>query len=135
LPRRYQPLLSGIVEEETAMRPDRRFIKGVTALASGLLLVSGVQPWALAGDRPSSLQVSSVKLAGELLEVTLLNSAKGQMTGKVILEVRMRNGERTLVILPFVVSGGQKVFVTWASPNPVDNVHQVGIIVDDGAPI
>jgi hypothetical protein len=117
------------------MRPDRRFIKGVTALASGLLLVSGVQPWVFAGERPSSLQVSSVKLAGELLEVTLLNSAKGQMTGKVILEVRMRNGERTLVMLPFVVSGGQKVFVTWASPNPVDNVHQVGIIVDDGAPI
>jgi len=117
------------------MRPDRRFIKGVTALASGLLLVSGAQPWVLAGERPSSLQVSSVKLAGELLEVTLLNSAKDQVTGKIVLRVRLRNGESTLVVVPFAVSGGQKVFVTWASPNPVEQIHQVGIIVDDGAPI
>jgi hypothetical protein len=117
------------------MRPDRRFIKGVTALASGLLLVSGAQPWVLAGERPSSLQVSSVKLAGELLEVTLLNSAKDQVTGKIVLQVRLRNGESTLVVVPFAVSGGQKVFVNWASPNPVEQVHQVGIIVDDGAPI
>ena len=96
------------------MRPDRRFIKGVTALASGLLLVSGAQPWALAGERPSSLQVTSVKLAGELLEVTLINSAKGQVTGKIVLQVRLRNGERTLVEVPFAVSGGQRS----SSPGP-----------------
>ena len=54
--------------------------------------------------------------------------------GKLLLQVAV-DGRSLQVQLPFVVFGGQKVFVKWAAPGTNVQVIHVGIIVDDGAPI
>jgi hypothetical protein len=56
------------------------------------------------------------------------------VTGKIVVEVTV-DGKRTFAQVPFTVWGGQKVFVEWAAPAPVQQIGRVGIIVDDGAPI
>ena len=116
------------------MRPARRYKTGVTALAGGLLLLSGMSPVISAKEGPSALYVASYKQIGDIVEVTILNPNPGTLTGNLVVRV-MIGGESTLAVVPFTVSGRQKAFVTWVSPAPVDQITGVGIIVDDGAPI
>jgi hypothetical protein len=71
---------------------------------------------------------------GELVGVTLVNPNSKALTGILVVEVVI-DGARTLAAVPFKVWGGQKVFVSWVSPAPIDEITRVGIIVDDGAPI
>ena len=73
-------------------------------------------------------------IIGTLVELTLINPGQDQVTGKVVVEVTV-DGKRTIAQVPFTVWGGQKVFVEWAAPAPVQQIGRVGIIVDDGAPI
>jgi hypothetical protein len=103
-------------------------------VAGGLLLVSGAIPLALGGGKASPLKVVGQKQIGNLVEVTLLNPGTGTITGKVVIRVATDGGS-TLVSVPFTVWGGQKVSVVWASPCPLDEILEAGIIVDDGAPI
>jgi hypothetical protein len=115
------------------MRPARCYKTGVTALAGGLLLLSGVNS-VLAKEGPSGLYVASVKQLGDIVEVTLVNPNSGALTGKLVVTAVV-DGKTTLAVVPFTAWGGQKVFVVWVSPTPTDGVSGVGIIVDDGAPI
>jgi hypothetical protein len=116
------------------MRPVRHFRAGVTALAGGLLLLSGANPVLSAGEGPSALYVASYKQIGDVVEVTLLNPNLKALAGKLVIEVII-DGETTLAVVPFTSRGGQKVFVTWVSSTPVEAITGVKIIVDDGAPI
>lgn len=117
------------------MRPAHGYTSGVAALAGGLLLLSGVNPVHSAKQEgPSTLYIASYKQVGELVEVTLVNPNSTALTGTLVVEV-MIDGARSLAVVPFTSWGGQKVFVSWVSPDPIDEVLRVGIIVDDGAPI
>lgn len=116
------------------MRPTRLRQTGAMAVAGGLLLVSGVIPLTFGGGKTSPLKVVGQKAIGNLVEVTLLNPGTRTITGKVVIEVAT-DGGMTLALVPFTVWGGQKVSVVWVSPTPQDTIQQVGIIVDDGAPI
>jgi hypothetical protein len=116
------------------MRPTRLQRSGITAVAGGLLLVSGLHPLTYGGDASLPLWLAGVKAVGNVVEVTLLNPGKGLVTGKVVIAATA-DGERTMAEVPFTAWGGQKVYVKWAAPAPVEQIDRVGIIVDDGAPI
>ena len=116
------------------MRQTHRFRTGVTALAGGLVLLSGVNPVLSAKDGSTALYVASYKLIGDVVEVTLVNPGSKAVSGTLVFEVVV-HGERTLATVPFTVWGGQKVFVKWGSSGAIDQVGGLGIIVDDGAPI
>ena len=115
------------------MRPTRLRRTG-SAVAGGLLLVSGMLPLTFGGGKTSPLEVVGHEQIGNLVEVTLLNPGTETITGKVVILVATDGGS-TQALVPFTVWGGQKISVVWISPNPVDEVIRSGIIVDDGAPI
>jgi hypothetical protein len=116
------------------MRPTRLQRTGATALAGGLLLVSGIHPLTYGREASAPIWMAGYKIIGTLVELTLINPGQGLVTGNVVIEVTV-DGKRTVAHVPFTVWGGQKVFVKWASPAPVEQIDRVGIIVDDGAPI
>ena len=116
------------------MRPTRLQRTGATAVAGGLLLVSGLHPLTYGGEASAPIWIAGYKVIGALVELTLINPGQELVTGKIVVEVTL-DGKRTLAQVPFTVWGGQKVFVKWAAPAPVDQIDRVGIIVDDGAPI
>ncbi len=114
------------------MRPSSLRQAGLTAIAGGRALVSGTTPITFGDD--GALQVLGIQQFGSLAQVTLFNPGQAQLSGNVVIEV-MAHGERTVAHVPFTVWGGQKIFVSWSSPLAGGRVIQVGIIVDDGAPI
>jgi len=116
------------------MRPTRLQRTGATAVAGGLLLVSGLHPLTYGGEASAPIWIAGYKVIGALVELTLINPGQELVTGKIVVEVTL-DGKRTLAQVPFTVWGGQKVFVKWSAPAPVDQIGRVGIIVDDGAPI
>ena len=116
------------------MRPTRLQRTGVTAVAGGLLLVSGLHPLTYGREASAPIWMAGCKIIGTLVELALMNPGEDLATGTVVVEVTI-NGKRTIAQVPFTVWGGQKVFVKWAAPAPVDQIDRVGIIVDDGAPI
>jgi hypothetical protein len=116
------------------MRPTRLQRTGATAVAGGLLLVSGLHPLTYGGEASAPIWVAGYKMIGTLVELTLMNPGQDLVTGKVVVEVTV-DGKRIIAHLPFTVWGGQKVFVKFAAPAPVEQIGRVGIIVDDGAPI
>jgi len=116
------------------MRPTRLQRTGATAVAGGLLLISGLHPLTYGGEASASIWMAGYKIIGTLVELTLINPGQGLVTGKVIVELTF-DGKRSVAQLPFTVWGGQKVFVKWVAPAPVEQIGRVGIIVDDGAPI
>ncbi len=116
------------------MRPTRLQRSGVTAVAGGLLLVSGLHPLTYGGEASPPLWLVGTKAIGNVVEVSLLNPGKELITGKVVITATV-DGERTMAEVPFTAWGGQKVYVNWVAPAPVGQIDRVGIIVDDGAPI
>ena len=114
------------------MRPSSLRRARLTAIAGGLALVSGTTPIAFGDDGP--VQVLGIQQSGSLAQITLFNPGQAELSGNVVIEV-MAHGERHLAQVPFTVWGGQKIFVSWSSPLAGGRVIQVGIIVDDGAPI
>jgi hypothetical protein len=68
------------------------------------------------------------------MEFTLVNAGVRALAGQLVLEVEI-DGRRVLALIPFSVWGGQKVSVSWVPTAPEERIIQVGIIVDDGAPI
>ena len=116
------------------MRPTRAYRSSVTALAGGLLLLSGIQPAFLASEGSSTPYIASYKQIGDVVGVTLVNPGTKAQTGRLVLALLV-DGEKTLAVVPFTVMGGRKAFVSWVSPASIEGVIRVGIIVDDGAPI
>jgi hypothetical protein len=116
------------------MRPTRTYRTGITALAGGLILLSGVTPAPAAKGGAGTLQIASVKLVGDAVEVTLVNTGSETLRATLVFEVVV-DGERTLAMVPVTAWGGQKVFVKWGASGAVDQIGGLGIIVDDGAPI
>ena len=116
------------------MRPARAYRSSVTALAGGLLLLSGAQTALTAAEGSSTPYVASYKQIGDLVRVALVNPDSKAQTGSLVLELVV-DGEKTLAVVPFTIMGARRAFVSWVSPAPVDGVIGVGIIVDDGAPI
>jgi hypothetical protein len=86
------------------------------------------------GDASLPIWLAGTEVIGNVVEVTLLNPGKGLVTGKVVIEAAV-DGKRATTQVPFTVWGGQKVYVNWVAPAPVQQIDRVGIIVDDGAPI
>jgi hypothetical protein len=107
---------------------------GASAVAGGLFLFSATAPVALAKDGSSQLMLAGTEQAGGWMEFTLVNAGVGALAGQLVLEVEI-DGRRALALIPFFVWGGQKVSVSWAPTAPEERIIQVGIIVDDGAPI
>ena len=116
------------------MRPTRAYRSSVTALAGGLLLLSGAQPAFPATEGSSTPYIASYKQSGDLVRVALVNPGSRAQSGTLVLQLVV-NGEKTLAVVPFTVMGARKAFVSWVSPSSIDGVIGVGIIVDDGAPI
>jgi len=112
------------------MRPTHSFRTGVTALAGGLILLSGVNPVLFAKEGSTALHVASCNQIGDVVEVTLVNPGSKALSGTLVFEVVV-DGERTLATVRFTVWGGQKVFVKWASSGAIDQIGGLGIIVDD----
>ena len=106
---------------------------GATAVAGGLLLAIG-SPATFGDNLGGSLQILGLAQSGGLLQLTLANNGRVTLTGNIVVSVSV-GGERSLAFVPFTVSGGQKTFVSWASPDRGGRIIDVGIIVDDGAPI
>ena len=107
---------------------------GASAVAGGLFLVSATAPVALAKDGSAQLYLAGTKQDSGWMEFTLVNAGLRALTGQLVLEVEI-DSQKTLALIPFSVWGGQKIAVSWAPTAPVGRVIQVGIIVDDGAPI
>jgi len=116
------------------MRPSRAYRSSVTALAGGLLLLSGAQPALLASEGSSTPYVASYKQIGDMVRVALVNPAAKAQNGSLVLELVV-DGKKTLAVVPFTVMGARKAFVSWVAPASIEGVIGVGIIVDDGAPI
>jgi len=119
---------------ETPMRSQSLMRMGASAVAGGLFLVSATAPVALAKDGPDQLYLAGTEQNGGWMEFTLLNVGLRALTGQLVLEVEI-DSQRSLALLPFSVWGGHKITVSWDSTSPVERIIQVGIIVDDGAPI
>ncbi len=115
------------------MDPSKKRQVGMTAVAGGLLLLSGSIPITFGEDSHAGLVVLSYKYSGDAAGVTVRNAAKTLKTGTVVAEVKI-DGKSTLMLQRFVVSGGNKVFVKVAIPNRKTKITRMGIIVDDGAP-
>jgi len=104
----------------------------VTAILGGLLLASTTSPVILADA--GGLQWIGYEQADDLVHLTLFNSGKGVLSGKLVVELVI-DGRKTLQFVPFRIWGGQKASVSWVSPQPAGKAIRVGVIVDDGAPI
>jgi len=110
------------------MRPISLRKAGATAIAGGLVILSGTYPIILGAD--GMVKVLSVRDTG----VVLHNAGDGVVSGTLIVEVVI-HGNRALMRQPFTVWGGQKVFVSLDLATRDTEVLRVGIIVDDGVPI
>jgi hypothetical protein len=105
---------------------------GTAAVAGGLLLASGTTP-IICGD-DGSVSLVGFELVGDLAKITLFNPGFEPVTGDVVIEV-MIEGRMSLERESFSISERQKVCVQVDFRSPKAKVIQVGIILDDGAPI
>jgi hypothetical protein len=105
---------------------------GMTAVAGGLLFASGASPITYADD--GNPQLLGFRQFGDLILITVFNPGHQVRSGTLVLEV-MSEGRPTTMVVPFTVWEGQKVCVSVALPSSSSRPIQVGLIVDDGAPI
>jgi hypothetical protein len=111
------------------MRPSRLWQTGTAALTGALLFAPVHHMIASDGSGSVGVSVTSIRLVGGMLEITVANVTPLTVTG--VLAVSTASPAQTLSI-PFRVHGGQKTFVHAAAP--AGGIVRVGVIVDDGIP-
>jgi len=105
---------------------------GTAVVAGGLLVASGTTP--IIGGDDKSVSLVGFTLVGDLAKITLFNPGYEPVAGSVVIEAVVE-GRRSLESVTFSISEKQKVFVQVDFPSSQAKIIQVGIILDDGAPI
>ncbi|MDH3626152.1 MAG: hypothetical protein OEV00_04860 [Acidobacteriota bacterium] len=100
------------------------------ACIGGLLLLGGAMTDTLAA-KP---RLTDLVLEDGLLIASVSHLGSGVVSGRLVVEFEV-DGKRSHIEVPYRGVAGQKIFVQAMVPSSVDRIIQVGIIVDDGAPI
>ena len=107
--------------------------KRFTALAGSAMLVAGAGPPLLGGADDSALQVEGFTVSGNFVHVAVHNTSDETLSGTVYVRMLLTSGEMG-AMAPVTVAEGQKVFVGFLAPSPIEGILAAGVVLDDGSP-
>jgi len=105
----------------------------MTAVAGGLLIMSGTGPITFGDDGNTPLGIAGSNPGHDTVGIAPANATRAQRSGEAVAEV-MHDGRASLWMKRLAVSGGNKAFVSCGFLDRLMRIIRVGIIVDDGVP-